>query len=426
MPLTITMPALSPTMAKGTIAHWLKKEGEKVDVGDPLCEITTDKSTVEFQSIEEGYLRKIVVGEKGEALVNQAIAILTTTKDEDISHYKVEEPNLHREKKGEKEEKPFFKEEAQEKNGQQISIAAFAPIPPKHWYRLPRREEEPLCASPLAKKIAKEKGLDLSSVKGSGPHGRIIAKDLESAQKSGILSLVNDDAHLLPPGSYEEEILSPMRSVIARRLQASKMSIPHYYLVDEVKVDRLIDLRNQLKEIGTKVSYNDFIIRAAAIALKKHPIINSGYNSQENKIIRFKTVDISMAVSIPEGLITPILFHADRKSIVELSQEATLLAKKARKGSLTPEEYQGGSFTISNIGMYGIESFAAVINPPQGAILAVGAFQEKPVVQNGEVRIGHTVKLTLSSDHRVIDGVDAAEFLVTLRQLIEHPASLIL
>ncbi len=426
MPLTITMPALSPTMAKGVIAHWLKKEGDRVEVGDAICEITTDKSTVEFQSIEEGYLRKIVVKEKGEALVNQGIAVLTATKDEDISHYVLEEPNLKREKSEKKEEKTSLEKPVEEKKGGNISIAAFAPVPPKTWYQLPEREDGSLFASPLAKKIAKEKGLDLASVQGSGPHGRILAKDLEFAQSKGLLSVLEDDGDPPFPGTYEEEALSPMRDVIASRLQASKMTIPHYYLVDEVKVDRLIDLRNQLKEVGIKVSYNDFIIRAAAIALKKHPIINSGYNSKDNKIIRFKTVDISMAVSIPEGLITPIIFHADRKSLVELSQEASLLAKKARKGGLKPDEYQGGSFTISNIGMYGIASFAAVINPPQGAILAVGAFQQKPIVQNGQITIGHTLKLTLSSDHRVIDGVDAAEFLVTLRRLLEHPAALIL
>lgn len=425
MPITITMPALSPTMTKGVIAAWLKKEGEKVEVGDVLCEITTDKSTVEFQSIEEGYLRKIVVSEKGSAVINQGIAVLTATKDEDIANYKLEEPNLK--KAAPKQEATEEREEKKEerKEGSAISIASFTPSPPKTWYRLPEREEGIPHASPLAKKLAKEKGLLLSSVKGSGPEGRVIAKDLEFAQKEGLSSYLRNDTPILAPGTYEEEELTPVRQIIGDRLQASKMTIPHYYLVDEIHADRMIDLRSQLKELGIKVSFNDFIIRATAIALKKHPIINSGYNSQDNKIIRFKTVDISMAVSIPEGLITPIIFHADRKNLVELSEEASILAKKARNGALKPEEYQGGSFTISNIGMYGISSFSAVINPPQAAILAVGAIKEKAIVKNSKIEIGNILKVTLSSDHRVIDGVDAAEFLVTLRRLLENPAALI-
>lgn len=425
---TVTMPALSPTMERGKIAKWHKKEGDAVKAGDVLCEIVTDKSTLEFESIESGYLRKIIVPDGGEAQVNQGIAVITETKDEDLSSYKVEEP-----KGGKQEEKK--PQEAKEdaivqkslKTSQTVPMHAFAPVPPKTSYKFPEGSiDEELTASPLAKRIAREQGLDLHSVKGSGPHGRIIAKDLEFAQKDSGLVTKAGNVPTTPPGTYEEESLSPMRSVIANRLQASKMTIPHYYITDEVNAGRMIDLRAQLKEMGIKVTFNDFVLKAVAMALRKHPEINSGYNSQNNTIIRFKTVDISLAVSIPDGLITPIINHADYKSILQLSREAKELAKKAKEGTLKPEEYQGGSFTVSNLGMFGIQSFDAVINPPQAAILAVGGIKEKALSEKGQIVSGSVMCLTLSLDHRVIDGAEGSAFLHAVRHLLEHPANLIL
>lgn len=411
-------------MEKGTIGKWLKKEGDKVKQGDILCTITTDKSTVEYESLEDGYLRKILIQDGQKASLNQDIALMTESADEDISSYKGEKPP--------EEEKvaaaPLQKEQGkQEATTVGIGIQGFAPVPAKEGIHFAVNEERDyLMASPLAKKIAKENGLDINSVRGSGPHGRILAKDLDNAQKIGVVSTGPRGFPTIAPGTFEEEALTPMRAVIGERLHASKLSIPHYYVNDEVLADKMIDIRTQLKEVGVKVTFNDFILRATALALKKHPMVNSGYNSIDHKIIRFKTVDISLAVAIPDGLITPIIFHADYKNIFELSLDAKRLAKKAKENTLLPEEYQGGSFTISNLGMYNILSFDAVINPPQAAILAVGGILEKPVVKQGKVEPGHLMQITLSADHRVIDGKDAAEFLKTVKTLLENPAALLL
>ncbi len=425
MPITVTMPVLSPTMKEGVIAKWLKKEGDRVEAGDPLCEIATDKSTVEFQSIEDGYLRKIVIKEGVKVLVNQGIAILTKAASEDISSYQLEEPDLVREVKASVEQKEVVTSSSATTTTT-ISGMAFAPTPPRTNYRFPQSSEGEITASPLAKKIAKEQGLDLHSVKGSGPHGRIIAKDLEFAQKKGSISFGYQESPMLPPGTYEEIPLTQMRRIIGERLQASKSTIPHYYLTQEIVADRMIDLRTQLKEMGVSVTFNDFVLRAVALALRKHPDINAGYNSVTNSLIQFKTVDISLAVGIPEGLITPIICHADYKNIVQISQEAKELGKKAKEGTLRPEEYQGGSFTVSNLGMYGILAFDAVINPPQAAILAVGGIQEKALSQNGKVISGNAMQVTLSADHRVIDGANAAAFLRTVKQFLENPVGLVI
>ncbi len=427
MVITVTMPALSPTMTEGVIARWLKKEGDRVTAGEVLCEINTDKSTVEYTSIEEGYLRKIVVREGASALVNQGIAIMTETANEDITNYKLEEPNLKKMVvKGETTMQVEEKEEVKPVGkGSAMNVMTFEAVAPRKGYKFPEKDQySGAIASPLAKRLAKEQGLDLTSVRGTGPGGRIVAKDLEAAQKEGLISY-GEGVPQLVPGTYELEELTQIRKVIAERLQASKMSIPHYYITEEVYVDRLIDLRNQLKEMGMKVTYNDFILRATALALRRHPVINSGYDSKNNKIIRFKTIDISLAVSIPDGLITPIIPHADYKDLNQLSQEAKDLAKRAKENKLSPEEYQGGSFTVSNLGMFGIHSFQGVINPPQAAILSVGGIKEKAVVENGMVKGGNVLYLTGSFDHRVIDGADGAQFLHTCKKYLENPASLI-
>jgi len=424
MPITITMPALSPTMTEGVVAKWLKKEGDLVKTGDPLCEITTDKSTVEYQSIEEGFLRKIVIKEKEKALVNQGIAIITEKMEDDISNYTLEEPNLAKKsEKAEKEEKTEEQVSTPVAKSATVSGATFTPYPPKKEYVM-AKEKDSIKASPLAKKIAKEKGLDLGSVKGSGPMGRILEKDLEFAKSKGFTSKTERPEKT--PGTYSEEELSPMRKVIGERLQASKMMIPHYYINTVVNAGRLVNIRGQLKEAGLKFTFNDFVIKAVAVALQKYPEVNSGFNSENQTIIRFQTIDIALAVAIPDGLITPIICHADYKDIKQLSFEAKSLAKKAKEGTLQMEEYQGGSFTISNLGMYGIESFDAVINPPQAAILAIGGINEMPICQNGKIVPGHTMHLTLSLDHRVIDGADGALFLGDVKRLLENPAALLL
>ncbi len=418
----IAMPKLSPTMMEGKIVLWLKNEGDFVNEDEALCEIATDKSTMEFNSIEKGYLRKYFFQEGDAVPVGEILAILTDTKDEDISAY------------GPKKVEVIKKEEAQpvEKRiegghtGASFAIPTFAPVPARPHFDFSNSDSHTkVVASPLAKKIAKDKGLDLTSVKGSGPSGRIIAKDLEFAQGHGPI-ILHEEAPTIPPGTYEEISLTPIRKVIGERLQASKMTIPHYYIHDEVRADRMIDLREQLKAGGLKITFNDFVIRACALALRKHPEINSGFNSQNQTIIRFKTVDIALAVSIPDGLITPIITHADYKDIFTLSEEAKRLAKKAKENNLQPEEYQGGSFTISNLGMFGIKSFDAVLNPPQAAILAVGGILEKPIIEDGKVIPGNLMNLTLSLDHRVIDGADGAKFLITLKHFLLNPATLLI
>lgn len=286
--------------------------------------------------------------------------------------------------------------------------------------------KERTTASPLAKKLAREKGLDLSTVKGSGPNQRIMSRDLERAQPSGNFVFGKREMPAENPGAYDEEALSPMRKVIAQRLQEAKTFVPHFYVIQTINAEPLMQLRDQLRVLEIKVSVNDFVIRACALALREHPIINSGFNSVSQKIIRFKTIDISVAVSIEGGLITPIVRHADYKNLGEISREVRSLATRAKEGKLSLNEFKGGSFTVSNLGMFGITDFQAIISPPQAAILAVSAVLDTPVVRNGQVVPGKTMNISLSVDHRVIDGVAAAEFIRTLQKYLENPAAIIM
>jgi len=417
-------------MEEGTIAKWRKKEGEFVKAGDVLIEVATDKATVEHSALDEGWLRKILIREGESAIVNQAIAIFTEKKEESIEGYQPE--GIKREAKP---AAPAQKEEAAPvtavptKSTSSLGMPAFTPESPLTNYAFSGPEGEigeRLTASPLARKLAKEKGIDLSTVKGTGPHGRIVSRDLALGQPATPVTFGRREAPTLPPGSYEEVPLTPMRKVIAQRLQESKTFIPHFYCAQEVVVDKLVTLRNDLSAAGLKLSYNDFILRASALALREHPHINSGFNSVSNGIIRFQTIDIAVAVSVDAGLITPIVRHADYKNLGQLSQEVKSLAVRAREGKLKREEYVGGSFTISNLGMFGITEFSAIINPPQAAILAIGGFEDKPIVKEGQIVPGKTVKLTLSADHRVVDGADAAKFLKTLQKYLESPSLLLL
>lgn len=422
MPFTVTMPKLSPTMEAGTIVKWHKKEGDQVKDDELLMEVATDKATVEYNAIDGGYLRKIIVSEDGEARVNQPIAIMTETADESIDDYQIEE-----EKKDDPKASQAPEEEAPKTvaTSPSMQTVAFVPEAPLTDYAYEWDVKDGMRASPYAKKIAKEKNLDLHSVKGSGPGGRIVARDLDMAQDGAVATFGHHETPLVAPGTFEEEKLSPMRKVIGQRLQASKMFIPHFYVQQNIDMDACVATREQLKSCGIKVTFNDFVMRAVALALKEHPTINSGYNSSEDKIIRFKTVDISVAVSIPDGLITPIVRHADFKNLGQLSKEVRHLAKLAKDGKLKEEQYKGGSFTISNLGMFGIRDFQGVINPPQAAILSVGGIQEIPVVRNGAVVPGKVLGLSLSSDHRVIDGADAAQFINTVKKYLENPSVLI-
>lgn len=396
MPFTVYMPKLSPTMTEGVIAKWHKQVGDFVESGDVLLEISTDKATVEHAALDEGYLRAIV-GQEGQKIdVNAPLAVFTASQDESIEGYKATALG------------EAIKAEVASSAAPTTKATAPAAV----------KRDAKVAASPLAKKLAKEKGIDLTNVAGSGPSGRIMSRDLAQApaqMAAPVVALCQAEQTII------EEALSPMRKVIAQRLQESKSTIPHFYVRQEVDAAPIIALREELKKLELSYTVNDFIVKACAIALKKHPEINSGFDSKSQKALRFSRVDICVAVTIQGGLITPIVADAAKKSLSAISQEVKQLASRAREGKLQPQEYQGGSFTISNLGMYGVNDMTAIINPPQGAILGVGAAQDVPVVKDGQIVPGKRMSLTISCDHRVIDGAEAAQFMRTLKQLIENP-----
>lgn len=427
------MPKLSPTMEEGTITKWRKNVGDHVKAGDVLFEVATDKATVEHSALDEGYLRKILVEEGKEAVVNQAVAVFTEKADESIEGYvpeglvKKEAPKAAAETVSD-EAKEAAPKAQEARSGAAFQQPAFVPEAPLSNYEFPAEDhaEGHLRASPLAKKLAEEKGIDLHTVKGSGPHGRIVSRDLAKGQPAAKVPFGSKGVPTTAPGTYEEIPLTPMRKVVGQRLQQSKTFIPHFYVAQDIHAEAMVAIRDQLKEIGHKVTFNDFVVRAVALALREHPEMNSGFNSVTNSIIRFKTIDISIAVSVPAGLITPIIRHADYKNIGQLSSEVKVLAQKAKDGKLAREEYVGGSFTISNLGMFGVSAFVGVINPPQAGILSIGGIEDKPVIKNGQVVPGKIMTITLSADHRVVDGSDGAKFIKTVQKFLENPASLVL
>ncbi len=438
MPFTLTMPKLSPTMEEGTIVKWHKKAGDHVKEGDLIMEVATDKATVEFNALEEGWFRQILVKEGKDARVNEAIAILTLEKNESIEGYKPE--SLEEEKPepqeappkaaGPQKAKPKEPSEAvSEPKGVSLKMAAFVPEKPLEQETFGRSAapvRDRVLASPLARKLAKEKNLDLSTVQGSGPNGRIMKRDLEKAQPLGAASFGSQKAPQFQAGEYEEIPLSQIRKIIAQRLQEAKTFIPHFYVSQSINVEPLMEIREQLNKGEIKLTFNDFVIKACALALKEHPHVNTGFNSVRQAIIQFKTIDISVAVSLEQGLVTPIVRYADFKNLGEISAEIRSLAKRAKEGKLQPHEYKGGSFTVSNMGMHGVTDFSAIINPPQAAILAVSGIQNVPVVRNNTVVPGKVMNITLSVDHRVIDGVMAVQFIKTVQKFLENPACLLL
>jgi len=425
MPFSVNMPKLSPTMEEGTVVKWHKKVGDKVEANELLVEVATDKATIEYNALDEGYLRKILVPEGKSAVINQPIAIFTEKANESIEGYAPQGPAAPKtEAKPEAPKEPSMKPSAPTTSAMQQP--SFAPEPPLESYEFEfPTSGQRTAASPLAKKLAKEKGLDLTSVKGTGPKGRVTSRDLDLAQPDQAVTFSRREMPKIAPGTYEEVALSPMRKVIAQRLQQAKTYIPHIYVRQEIDAAALWEAREQLKKGNVKASVNDFVIRAVALALREYPNINSGFNSVNQSMILFKTIDISVAVSVEGGLITPIIRHADYKNIGEISVEIKELAARAKAGKLQPEEYKGGSFTISNMGMFGVTDFAAIINPPQSCILAVGGIEECPVVRNGAVVVGKKMGLILSADHRVVDGAEAAKFIKTVQKYLESPALLL-
>lgn len=437
MPFTLTMPKLSPTMEEGTITKWCKKVGDHVKAGDVLFEVATDKATVEHTALDDGYLRKILVDAGGEAKVNQAVAIFTEKADESIEGYVPEGLKIEAapapaavvpSDQASSAEAPLTAKASAPTASASVSQPAFVPEPALEGYKFPEVDlsADRIKASPFAKKLADEKGVDISTVSGSGPHGRIMSRDIEKGQPSASLPFGAHKAPTIQPGTYEEIPLSPIRKVVGQRLQQSKSFIPHFYVSQDIDAEPMTQLREQLKNVGHKITFNDLMIRAVALALKEHPEMNSGYNSVNSTIIRFKTVDISVAVSVPAGLITPIIRHADYKNLSQISTEVKYLAQKAKDGKLARQEYVGGSFTISNLGMFGVSGFVGVINPPQAGILCVGGIEEKAVVKGGHVVPGKVMTITLSADHRVVDGTDGAKFIKTVQKYLENPAALVL
>ncbi|WEX07159.1 pyruvate dehydrogenase complex dihydrolipoamide acetyltransferase [Chelativorans sp. AA-79] len=451
MPIQITMPALSPTMEEGNLAKWLVKEGDSVSAGDVIAEIETDKATMEVEAVDEGTVAKIVVPEGTEGVkVNALIAVLAEEGEDVAEAAKAAGNGAEAAPKSEakKTEAPAAPQEAPARQPVGNGEAATGPAPTAaEPVKAPAAgtKDGRVFASPLARRIAKDAGLDLAAVSGSGPHGRVVKADVETAIEKGAPSArapeapapapkpMSDEAvlKLFEEGSYELVPHDGMRKTIARRLVEAKSTIPHFYLTLDCEIDALLALRKQLNDAapvvktedgekpGYKLSVNDMIIKAMALALKAVPEANVSWT--ESAMVKHKHADVGVAVSIPGGLITPIVRRADEKTLSVISNEMKDLAGRARNRKLKPEEYQGGTTAVSNLGMFGIKDFAAVINPPHATILAVGTGEERAVVKNGEIKAATIMSVTLSTDHRAVDGALGAELLVAFQKLIENP-----
>ena len=411
----ITMPRLSDTMTEGTVATWLKKEGDKVAEGDILAEIETDKATMEFESFYAGILLKIGVGEGESAPVDSVLAIIGP-KDTDISGI-IE--NFKTDKKtSDKKEEPSKSEDKVAKTSP-IKEEDSKPEPTKAAVSTSQAESEGrIFASPLAKKMAKEKGINLRHVRGSGDQGRIVRSDIENYQPA-------TDQSYVPVGteSFEEVKNSQMRKTIAKRLSESKFTAPEYYLTVELDMDQAVSSREVINaDPDVRISFNDMIIKACAMALRKHPQVNSQWTPEVTKIA--KHIHIGVAVAVDEGLLVPVLKFADQMTFSQIGAQVRELAEKARTKKITPQEMEGSTFTVSNLGMFGIDEFTSIINQPNSAILSVGTIVQKPVVKNGQIVVGNTMKLTLACDHRTVDGATGAKFLQTLRKYIENPVTM--
>lgn len=419
----VTMPRLSDTMEEGTLAAWLKKVGDEVSEGDILAEIETDKATMEFESFNSGTLLYIGLQEGESAKVDALLAILGP-KGTDVSGIAknfiaagTSEPKQEpkqQESKGESTSEPKKEAAPAPSEGASQSTAA------------PTSSNGRIFVSPLAKKMAEEKGIQLFQVKGSGEHGRIIKRDIENFTPAALQG-VGSTAKFVPAGeeSFDEKPNSQMRKVIAKRLSESKFTAPHYYLNVEFDMDNAIAFREQYNSIpDTKISFNDMVVKACALALKKHPQVNSQWFDDKMKLNNH--VHIGVAVAVEDGLVVPVVRFANEQSLPQINAAVKDFAGRARNKKLTPQEMEGSTFTISNLGMFGIESFTSIINQPNSAILSVGAIVEKPVVKNGQIVPGNTMKLTLACDHRTVDGATGSQFLQTLKNYIENPITMLL
>ena len=412
MAIKIEMPKLSDTMEEGVIAKWNVKEGDTVNAGDIIAEVETDKATMDVEVFDGGTILKIVPS-GGDAVPLGGLIAVIGEADEDISDILLDvNDNASIPKSSKDDQEPEVVQ----------PIAAEA--------KALNSDDGRVKASPLAKKIAADKGIDLGAVNGSGPEGRIIKKDVETFTPSGGLTKPTAESTSIPIRSFEsiesKEIkISQMRKVIARRLSESKFTNPHFYETIDIDMKAAFAARKAMNEANdVRISFNDIVVKACAIALTRHPAINSSW--LDDIIMQHGDVNAAVAVAIDEGLMTPVINHADKKGLAEISAETKQLAGLAKDRKLQPDQMEGSTFTISNLGMFGIEEFTAIINPPNACILAVGAIRDIPVIENGAIVPGKRMKVTLSSDHRVVDGAKAAQFLNTVRSLIENPLSMLL
>jgi pyruvate dehydrogenase E2 component (dihydrolipoamide acetyltransferase) len=461
MPINILMPALSPTMEKGNLARWLKQEGDKVAPGDVLAEIETDKATMEVEAVDEGVLAKIVVPEgTADVPVNDIIAVLAGEGEDVKAAGASAQPQAAAAPKGDapKAEPPKAAAQLQEAaNAAPSSTPQVPPAAPAKSHETAPAEtrqngDERTFSSPLARRLAKEAGIDLARVQGSGPHGRVIARDIEGAREgrglkppAGAPQAAGAPALQLAPamsdekiralfadGSYEVVPHDNMRKVIAQRLTASVQTIPHFYLTVDCDIGKLVAAREEINAAAPKdkdgkptykLSVNDFVVKALALALQRIPDANVSWT--EGGMLKHKQSDVGVAVALPNGLITPIVRHAEQKSLSAISNEMRDLATRARARKLKPEEYQGGTTAVSNLGMYGIKDFTAVINPPHATILAVGTGEQRAVVRDGKIESATLMSVTLSCDHRAVDGALGAELITAFKALIENPVMMV-
>ncbi|TPN57499.1 MULTISPECIES: pyruvate dehydrogenase complex dihydrolipoamide acetyltransferase [unclassified Mesorhizobium] len=467
MPINITMPALSPTMEEGNLSKWLVKEGDKVSPGDVIAEIETDKATMEVEAVDEGTVAKLVVPAGTEGVkVNALIAVLAAEGEDAGAAAKsggAAAPKAEAKQDEAPISPPVGEMSAKPTEGGAVPPSSQREAPPSGLPaisptggEISQSPEGRTFASPLARRIAKEAGVDVSAVTGTGPHGRVVKADVDAAIAGGgaktapaakapagapaaapAVKAMSDEQvlKLFEEGSYELVPHDNMRKTIARRLVEAKTTIPHFYLTLDCELDALLALRTQINAAAPvkktekgeapayKLSVNDMVIKAMALALKAVPDANASWT--ESAMVKHKHADVGVAVSIPGGLITPIIRHADEKTLSVISNEMKDLASRARSRKLKPEEYQGGTTAVSNLGMFGIKDFAAVINPPHATILAVGAGEERAVVKNGEIKIATVMSVTLSTDHRAVDGALGAELLVAFKRLIENPMGML-
>ena len=430
----IRMPKMSDTMEEGVIAGWLKKVGDVIKSGDILAEVETDKATMELESYDDGFLLHIgvndgdsvpvdgviaIIGEKGEN-IDEVLKDISNEKNtselEDENPQEIEDIEEEKEEKFEEVKEEKVEEQKEEANSNSKIDTIDVNFP---------KDESRIKASPLAKKLAEEKGVDISKVKGSGEGGRIIKEDIKNFKPS---DSSQTETIKLPQihssESYDEVPVSQMRKTISKRLAESKFSAPHFYLTMEINMDNCIEGRNKINETSdVKISFNDIIVKACAVALRKHPMVNASYLTDKMRINHH--IHIGVAVAVDDGLLVPVIKFADNKSLSHISSEVRNLATRAKNKDLQPSDWEGNTFTISNLGMFGIEEFTAIINPNDACILAVGGIKNTPIIKNGEIVAGNVMKVTLSCDHRIVDGAIGSAFLKTLKELIEDPIKIL-